>query len=282
MSNEYIIQRRMKQYRLRRKARRGEILLRRIYKFIRFLFLLFVIYGIHRVAFCHYWYLSSNLFEESDTNRLEILGNKIVPDEKIINELQKIQFQNEPIYKINPVGISNEITKLQPIKHAYIRRYWFPARLVVMVEEVTPAITVSPSEDAPDVAAFSLTGELISRDYLPFNHQFETVRILSYGNNGDDYEKWDTEKINYLYKLAKTIEEYSGEKVQYIDLRIPNNAFAQLDSVKLRLGKTDVSLFKRIKQLKDILNSPDVIRLKQHTKYIDLSWQNVKYVNLDE
>ena len=282
MSNEYIIQRRIKQHKLRRKARRGEILVRRIYKLIRFIFLICIIYGIYRVSDCHYWYLGSNVYNDKAINRIEILGNTIVSDEKIINELKKYPLPKNPIYKINPANIAHNIEQLPPIKRAYIRRYWFPARLVVMLEEVTPIITVSPSEDAPDVAAFAQSGEIITREYLPLDDKIHTTKILSYGNNGDDYEKWDAEKITYLNKLSKAIEEYSGEEIEYIDLRNPHNAFAQLQTVKLKLGELDVSLFERIKSIKDILSSPDIIRLKNHTKYIDLSWQKVKYVNLDE
>ena len=271
----------MKQYRLRRKARRGEILLRRIYKLIRFVFLLFIIYGIHRVAVCHYWSLSSDVFNNNEVKRIEILGNLIVPDETIINEIKKIPIKNEPIYKINPSQIANKISTLQPVKHAYIRRYWFPARFVVMVEEVTPIITISPSEDAPDVAAFAQTGELIGREYLPLDSKFKTIKILSYGTNNDDYEKWNTDKINYLNKLAKAIEEYSGEEIEYFDLRQAHNAFVKLQTVKLRLGELDVSLFERIKSIKGILASQDIKRLLNKTNYIDLSWQNVKYVNLE-
>ena len=282
MSDEYIIERRMKQQKLRRKARRGEILLRRIYKFIRFLILLFIIYLIYRLSGSHYWYLSSNIYNSKDIKRVEILGNRIVSSDRIIAEMKKHEIPNKPIYEINPAAIARGIEQLSPIKKAFIRRYWCPARLIVMVEEVNPIITVAPSEDAPDVAAFGQGGEIISREYLPFNHNVNTYKVLSYGTNGDDYEKWDTEKINYLYKLAKEIEEYSEEKVEYIDLRTPHNAFAQLQTVKIKLGELDVSLFERIKSLKGILSSPDIIRLKDHTKYIDVSWQKVKYVNLDE
>ncbi len=282
MSNEYIIQRRERAYRLRRKARRSEILMKRIYKFVRFLVLILIIYGIHRIAVCHYWYLSSNVYDSADIRRIEILGNNIVSEDKIINQMRQHELPNEPIYKINPSEIANEIEKLSPIKRAYIRRYWFPARLVIMVEEVTPVITVSPSEDAPDVAAFAQTGEIIPRDYLPLNEKIKTYKILSYGTNGDDYENWDTEKVNYLYKLAKSIEEYSGEKIEYIDLRVPHNAFVQLQSVKFKLGELDVSLFERIKSIKSIQSSDDINSLKHRTKYIDISWQKVKYVNLDE
>lgn len=279
MDNGYSVERRIKQQKLRRKARRGEILLRRIYKFIRLMIILSVFYGIYRLAYTHYWYLPSDIYNKPTGEYIEILGNTIVSKDKILNEIKKFPLPNKPIYMINPANIANQIEKLTPVKRAYVRRFWLPARLIIMIEEVTPAIIISPSENAPAVAAFSFTGELIGRDYLPLNSKNETIKVLSYGNNNDDYEKWNIEKINNLYKLGKLLEEYSGEKVKYIDLRTSHSAFAQLETVKLKLGEIDISVFERIKPIKNII--PAVKRLPEKAKYIDLSWRESKYIKLE-
>ena len=279
MQNDYIVQRRIKQQKLRRKARRGEIAVRRLCKLVRFLFILFLFYALHRVYNAHYWYLSGDIYDTPEKGQIEILGNSIVTDEKIIAEMKKYSLEKKPIYKINPEKISHQIERLTPVKRAYVRRFWLPARLVVMVEEITPAITVSPTEDAPAVAAFARTGEMIGREYLPLDTKCNAVRVLSYGTKGDDYENWDTDKINNLYGLAKTIEQYAQEKVLYIDLRIPHNAFVQTETVKIKLGETDVSAYERIKAIQDIL--PAVKELKLKTKYIDLSWRDAKYIKED-
>lgn len=279
MSNEYVVQRRIKHQKLRRKARRGEIAIRRIYKFVRFLFILFIFYATYRLSATHFWYLPTDLYEQGKNEHIEILGNNIVSDEKILNEMKKFPVEKEPLYKINPAKIAHQVEQLPPVKRAYIRRYWLPARYIVMVEEVTPALTISPTEDAPAVAALAITGELIGREYLPLSDKCNAVKILTYGTNGDDYEKWDTEKINNLYKLAKLLEEYSGEKVKYIDLRIKHNAFAQLESAKLKLGEIDVSVFERIRAIHDIL--PQIKQMSEKIQYIDLSWKESKYLKLE-
>ncbi len=279
MSDEYIIERRIRHQKLRRKARRNEIMLRRTYKLIRFLFILFIFYFIYRVSFCHHWYLSSNAYNEPIGTSIEILGNEIVTNNKILNEIKKIPIERKPVYMINPAEIANQIETLTPIKRAYVRRYWFPARYIIMLEEVTPAIEIAPAEDVPSVAALAFTGELITREYLPFNRNFNTAKVLSYGTKGDDYENWDTEKINNLYKLFILLGEYSGEKVQYIDLRIPHNAFVQLESVKIRLGEIDPSAFERIKAIYDIM--PEISSMKKQIKYIDLSWKDSRYLKLE-
>lgn len=278
MSNDSVIQRRIRQHKLRRKARRGEILMRRIYKFFRFVFVLFIFYSSYRFLNAHYWYLPENIYQ-SPSVHLEILGNKIVSNEKIISEMQKIQIDKEPLYKIDPSDTVRQIEQLAPVKRAYIRRYWLPSRLVVMIEEVIPAFTIAPSEEAPDVAAFARTGELIPREYLPLDSKYNLPRILSYGTSGGDYTDWDIEKITKLYNLANMIEEYSGEKVEYIDLRTPHNAFTKIQSVKLRLGEIDESIYERIKSIHDIL--PEIKPLVDKIKYVDLSWKDSKYLKME-
>lgn len=279
MTFEYSVERRIRQHKLRRKARRGEIAVRRVYKFIRFLFLIFLFYMVYRCAMTHYWYLPQDIYTKNTSKYIEILGNSIVSKEKILNEMKKFPLPNKPIYQINPDKIANEIEQLSPIKRAYIRRYWLPPRLVVMIEEVTPAITIAPTENAPVVAAFAITGEPIGKEYLPLNKNIDVVKILSYGTKGDDYNNWTTEKISDLYKIGKLLEQYTSERNQYIDLRNPHNAYAQMETVKLKLGEIDVSLFERIKSIHDIL--PEIKHRKLKVKYVDLSWKDTKYIKED-
>lgn len=279
MANEYLVERRIKHHKLQRKARRGEIAIRRIYKFIRFLFILFIFYAIYRIGASHYWYLPQDIYTNPKSNAIKIVGNKIVKKEKIIQEMNKIPLEKKQIYKINPSKIANQIETLEPIKRVYIRRFWFPARIVVMVEEYTPAIAISPSEDTPEILAFTTTGQIIPKEYLPLNPKFSTVKILSYGTQGDDYEEWDKEKIQSLIKLAKYIKAYSGEDIEYIDLRQPHNVFVQLNSAKIRLGEIDESVYERIKSLREILT--EVKTLNEKVKYIDVAWET-KYLKLNK
>lgn len=279
MSNEYLIERRMKQHKLRRKARRGEIAVRRFYKCIRFLFILFIFYALYRLGNAHYWYLPQDILDNPKSTAIEILGNDIVKKEKIINQIKDLMPKDIPLYKINPANLANQIETLPPVKRAYIRRYWLPARLVIMIEEVEPAIIVSPTEDTPEIIAFSTTGDIIPKEYLPLDSKYKPVRVLSYGTHGDDYEHWDSEKVDTLYQLAKFIKAYSNEDVLYIDLRQPHNVFVQLQNVKIRLGEIDDTVFERIKSIQDIM--PELKILKENIKYVDLAWET-KYLKLDK
>lgn len=279
MSNEYLIERRMKQHKLRRKARRGEIAVRRFYKCIRFIFILFIFYVIYRLGNAHYWYLPNDMYENPKKNAIEILGNDIVKKEKIIAQIKDITPKKVPLYKINPANLAKSIEELPPIRRAYIRRYWFPARLVIMVEEVEPALIVSATEDTPEIIAFSTNGEIIPKEYLPLDSKYKPIKILSYGTQGDDYEHWDSEKIETLCKLAYFIKAYANEEIKYIDLRQPHNVFVQLQNVKIRLGEIDDTVFERIKSIQDIM--PELKILKENIKYVDLAWET-KYLKLDK
>ena len=84
MTNGYAVERRLRHHKLRRQARRGEILVRRTYKICRFLFVLFIFYATYRLTATHFWYLPQNIYDEPSIH-LEILGNNISSSEKIIN-----------------------------------------------------------------------------------------------------------------------------------------------------------------------------------------------------
>ncbi len=77
------------------------------------------------------------------------------------------------------------------------------------------------------------------------------------------------------------IEVYSGEKVKYIDLRQPHDAYVQLESVKIRLGEIDPSVYERIIPLYSILSEIKQKNIKSTLKYVDLSWQKVKYLKME-
>ncbi len=280
MDEKYTVVRKMKQEKLRRKVRRGEIAMRRLYKLVRFIIVLLIFYCIYRLSIVHYWYFPKDMYIKNTDKYIEILGNNIVPKSKIINEIKKLPVEKKPIYMINPTEAAKSLEKLSPVKSAYVRRFGFPARYVIMLEEETPAIIIAPKEDVAEVAAYSYSGKLIGREYLPLNNGIKTAKILSYGTKDDDYEKWNKEKILQLYKLYKDIENYSGESVEYIDLRIPHNAFVQLKSVKVRLGELDTNVYERIKALASIM--PKIRGTNDAIKYVDISWGESTYLKMNE
>lgn len=280
MEQNSTVKRRIKASQLRRKLNRNSAFFRKTYKFLRFVFVVILFYFAYQICGLKGWYIDAENFYNGEAENIEILGNEIVSRERILNTIREFNITSEPIYKLNPSAMTNKLTKITPIEKTYIRRYAFPARLVIMVDEILPVITISPSENAPDVVAFAITGELITRDFLPLPNHIKTTRILSYGTQGDDYHDWNKEKVLMLYNLARATEEYSGENVEYIDLRTPNNAVIKISSVKIKVGEINNSTFETIKEIHNIL--PAVKQMKKDIKYIDLSWEKTKYLKMEK
>ena len=280
MEESRFVRRRMKLLRLQSKARRGRIKITRLYKFFRFLLVVGLFYLCYLMINSSHWFFPSNYkFTKNHSERLEIVGNSIVPDSQIIRELADLKIKDIPIYKQNPDSIKKKIEGIAPIKRVFVRRYWFPARYVIMVEERVPLLLIAPTENVPPVAMFTSCGKYIGREYLPLDKAYDTTLVLSYGTQGDDYEEWDIEKVSLLDKLSKKIEEYSGEKVSYIDLRQPKDVYVQLPTVLIRLGELDFTIFKRIEDLKSIL--PEIKDIHDKVRYVDLRWET-NYLKLKD
>ena len=169
--------------------------------------------------------------------------------------------------------------KLTPIDDVYIRRYAFPARIQIIVKERIPSITIAPDEKVPPVAFFTTDGKLIGHEYLPLNPSYKTIKVLSYGNKGDDYRKWNLNKLHEIQKIARYVETYSGESVEYIDLRNPEDVFVKIKTVNIRVGKLDENVYKRIERIPSLL--PQVKLVESKIKYLDLKWDKVNYLKLE-
>lgn len=225
------------------------------------------------------WYLDKNVFSISDSGSLEIINNNIVSTQKILSALKSEKVPDVPIYMAKTDNIKEKLLQFPPVDEVYIRRYAFPARLQIIVRERQPYISISPDIKVKPVAFFTKDGKLIGREYLPLKPEYKTLLVLSYGNKGDDYSKWDMKKLQKLEKIAKYVEIYSKEPVEYIDLRNPADVYVKIKSVNIRLGKTDETVFERIKRIPSIL--PEVQLVDTKIKYLDLSWEKVNYLKLD-
>ena len=167
---------------------------------------------------------------------------------------------------------------MEPIQNVYIRRFWFPARLQIIVIERTPIVTISPNLEAPPIAFFSADGKLIGREYMPLDDDYETVAVITYGS-GDDYRNWDVVKVKNFKKLADLVEIETGEKVEYIDYRNPKDVYVKIPTTSIRLGSMNPSVFNKIGRLPSLL--PQVKMINKKVKYIDLRWDS-NYIKLDE
>ena len=275
----YLTQRRLEQNRMERKVRQSQMWLGRLRILTRLVITFLMVFVGYKLLKLPQWYLDKDVFNSFNNNSgLEILNNKIVPSYKILAALRRTDIPHKPVYRLETDNIRNNILQLEPIKDVYIRRFWFPARLQIIVEERTPIVTISPEPNVAPIAFFASGGKLIGREYLPLDKSFKTILVLTYGTKGDDYRNWDNQKLKLIEHLAKNVEEMSGEKVEYIDLRLPRDVYIKVKTANIRLGELDDTVFERIQRIPSIL--PQVKMLDKKIKYIDLRWKDANYIKL--
>ena len=282
MSNEehprYHQNRRLQQARMQRKIRQSQRRLNSLRAFWKFFLVVSLIALGIVILKMPQWRLHTNAFDSLNNPALEILKNKIVPSQKVLSALRRNQVPLQPIFLVKTDNLKKSIKQLEPVRDVYIRRFWFPARLQIIVIERTPAITISPDIEVPPIAFFSIDGKLIGREYMSKIDEFKTVRVITYGS-GDDYRNWDKQKVINFKKLAATVEMDSGEEVEYIDYRNPKDVYVKIPTVNIRLGSFNAGSFDKIHRIPSLL--PQVKMLNKKVKYIDLRW-DTNYIKLDE
>lgn len=270
--------RRLQQAKMQRQVRRSQ---RRLNQ-LRALWKLFLIFGMIALGLVilklPQWRLHTNAFDNLNSPALEIVNNRIVPSQKVLMALRRNQVCTKPIFLVKTDNLKASIMQLEPVRDVYIRRFWFPARMQIIIIERTPVITIAPDVNVPPIAFFSADGKLIGRDYMPLSDDYKTVRVITYGS-GDDYRNWDKAKINNFKKLAATVEMDSGETVEYIDYRNPKDVYVKIPTVNIRLGSFNAGTFDKIHRIPSLL--PQVKMLNKKVKYIDLRW-DTNYIKLDE
>ncbi len=276
--SKFALDRRMQKNKMERKVRQSQMWLSRLRVIMRLGIIVLMIFCGYKLLRINQWYLDKNVFNSQNNASLEILNNKIVPSYKILAALRRTDVPHTPIYRLETDDIKKNIMQLDPIENVYIRRFWWPARLQIIVEERTPVITVSPAENAPPVAFFARGGKLIGRDYMPLPKSFKTILVLSYGTHGDDYRSWNNEKIKLIEKVAKAVQANANEPVEFIDYRNPKDIYVKVKTANIRLGELDDAVFGRINRIPTIL--PQVKTLDKTIKYIDLRWKDANYIKL--
>lgn len=262
-----------------RKVRKGRMLRERLRVFLRFLFIIIAAYIMWFISTLPQMYLPENAFSAGNKNAVQIINNNIVPTHRILSVLQNVKVPDKPIYMAKTDEIEDAVKKLAPVQDVYVRRYAFPARIQIIVKERIPVMIIAPDVKAPAVAYFTQDGKIIGREYMPLKTDTKPLLVLSYGNKGDDYHKWDKDRLNEIQKITRYIETYSKEKAEYIDYRNPDDIYVKIPTVNIRVGKPDGKIYERIARLPSIL--PQVKLLDSKIKYLDLSWEKVNYLKLE-
>lgn len=276
---KYNQNRRLKQAKMQRQVRQSQRRLNRL----RVLYKFFLIIGMIALGFLilkmPQWKLSPDAFGNINSPALEIINNRIVPEQKILSALRRNQVPTQPIFLVKTDNLKQSITQLEPVQNVYIRRFGFPARLQIIIIERTPIVTISPNTDVPPIAFFSSDGKLIGREYMPLTEDYDTVAVITYGS-GDDYRNWDVTKVRNFKRLADLVFAETGEKVEYIDYRNPKDVYLKIPTANVRLGSLNPSTFDKVQRLPSLL--PQVKMINKKVKYIDLRWDSSNFIKLDE
>lgn len=239
-----------------------------------------VIFAGYKILMSSKWYYPQDLFLKADKKRLSVAGNIITPKEKVIEALKYMQIPKKPLYMIDVKGFRDRISDIETVKDVYIRRYWFPARLQIIIKDRMPMLLVASSAEAEPAAFFVEGGKLLSAELLPQDKSLYPLKVLTTGHPDDNFIEWDENRINEILKLADYVSAYSGENVEYIDIINPNDIYVKIPSVLIRLGEQNDTLYKRLQNLTSIL--PNLYKIEQPVKYIDLRWDVAKFIKLGE
>ncbi len=271
--------RRLKVNKIKRQIATNRANLQRIRVLLSLIMIVAISYSGIKILKMPQWYIDSSKLAKADTSVLKIQGNVITPDYKIINMARQTQLPYTQIFRLDTSELEENIKQLQPVKKVYVRRYWFPARLQITIEERTPAFLLAPNLDSEPNSALSSDGVLIDHDYLPFNSNIKAKKLLTYGvRNGHD-EVWDKKKVEEILKLTKAMEAYSGLSVVYIDIRNQKDVYIMLDDYLIRFGEINDSAISRAKRIASIL--PAAKKNADKLKYIDLRWEDSCYLRLE-
>lgn len=267
----------VKHKQIERKIRKKRKKINRLKAFVRFVTLIILLFLAYKFVKLSGWYLPVDTFKKADNSRIEILNNKIVPEYVISNAIKNVEVPKLPIFLMQVTPIKKEIFKIPVIKNLYVRRYGFPARIQIIVMERTPIAVIKTDLKAKPTAFFTSDGILITnKQYMNLSDVESVLKILTTSENIK--KDLSVKNVEYIEKIVKAVETYSNEKVEYIDMRIPNDVYVKIKTTSIRLGALDSSVFERIKRIYTIL--PQIQDVDSQIKYIDLSWDKVNYLKL--
>lgn len=267
------LKRRQKERVIRKKRKK----LKNIKKFLRFLLFVGIILSIYCVITLSGWYLNSNAFKDSKSKSIEIVNNKLTNETLIYKSLENIKIKKIPIFMLSTTPMKKAILKIPVIKNVYIRRYGFPARLLIIVKERTPMAVLKTDLSKLPIAFVTTDGMMIKDAiYMQKAQNNDTLIILVKNQKLD--EEWEAKRVEFIEKIAKSVEAYSSERVEYIDMKNPNDVFVKIETTNIRLGVLDSTVFERIKRIYTIL--PQIDEVEGTIKYIDLSWDKVNYLKM--
>lgn len=263
-------QKRMNAFKKRRKINKTRITMIRMRSSGRFLSILLLMWLIFKVATLPGWFFDKDLFKKNSAENLAIVGNQIVSQQQVTQALKNVKVNKKPVYLFNTGLIEKKLIALPPVKKVYIRRFWFPARMTIALEEKKPALAISPSTKVDAVAVFTDDGTIIGKEFFPIPNVKGLYKILTY----DNYKNWTKIHVHYFIYLSKLLEQASNDKMVYIDMRNPDDVYIQLKTYRLRVGELNATVFKRTSRITSVIPKLNALKGKMPSiEYIDLRWE---------
>lgn len=269
----------VKHKRAERKIRKKRKKVNSLKSFLSSVLLIVLILLIYEFFKLPQWYLPQDTFSNFNSERVEIINNKIIPTYIINNALKDVKVSNLPIFMVSVNPIKKELYKIPVMKKVYIRRYGFPARIQIIMRERVPVAVFKNNLKAKPSAFYTTDGVLVTnKHYMNLVDSNQYLLILTNSNNLQ--KDMSFEKYQEIEEIVHAVETYSNEKVEYIDIRKPNDVYVKIKTTSIRLGVLDNSVFERIKRIYTIL--PQISNMNNKIKYIDLSWDRVNYLKLQK
>lgn len=260
-----------------RQLRKKKKKLKRLKTFLRFLLFISLAAIIYVLITLPGWYLREDAFSKPNGQTIKMINNKIIPLNILYNSLRELRIKHIPIFLMPVTPIKNELEKIPAVKEVYVRRYGFPARIQIIIRERVPVAVIKTELNKIPVAFVTEDNKMVTnKNFMHLAESDSTLRILV--KNPEFRKDWTVERVNYIDKIAKSVETYSGEKVHYVDMRNPNDVYIKIKTTNIRLGVLDSSVFERIKRIHDIL--PKLNNVNEKIKFVDLSWDKVNYLKL--
>ena len=133
----------------------------------------------------------------------------------------------------------------------------------------------------------SINKDVVLKSIDEINYHYKLLKafnvkpsiVIHVGSNAFGKKNSISRFINNFKKLAMTVEMDSGETVEYIDYRNPQDVYVKIPTVNIRLGSFNSGTYDKIHRLPSLL--PQVKMLNKKVKYVDLRWDS-NYIKLDE
>ncbi len=248
--------------------------------FLRALFIALLIFSGYKLLTLPMWYYPQDMFKTAKNKNFAIMGTYITPNDKVLAVMRKVQMPKVPLYLLDVKAFEDRISEIETVKSVHIRRYWFPARLQIVIEDKKPILIIAPDEKSKPAVFFVEGATLLSADLLPKDAKKYPLKILTTGSDPkDNFIKWKEDRIDALLELADKAEELTGSEVEYIDIRNPHDVYIKTKPALIRLGEMNDTAYTRLASITTIL--PNLSKIEQKIKYIDLRWDVTKYVKIE-